>query len=71
METGIVLAVLVIGTSIWAGSEAHRLKVSHDSSLAYNGVNMAFTWVLLCLLVWIIGFPYFLFRRSVALKSSI
>jgi hypothetical protein len=67
-----ILYLVVIGTTIWVGVDAHNLGVRRGR-LGGGGLDMSVTsWVVCCLLLWIVAFPcYFIARgRYVALNQS-
>lgn len=47
------LLLLVLGSTIWVGVDAHRL-----------GMAGPWNWILMTALLWIIGFPWYLLERS-------
>src|SRR5205085_253131 len=63
-----VTYIIVILTSIWAGVDSHRLQIS-SSKKAYSWNNGSLSWLLCCLLIWIIAFPAYLFKRAKTLKE--
>jgi Short C-terminal domain len=59
-----LLWVVVIGTSIWVGIDASSLGVRRGS-LGGGPFDMGVAaWFLVCLLLWIVGFPSYLATRS-------
>ena len=48
-----MMFIVVLGTSIWAATDAYVLGSKH-----------IFFWVFFCLLFWIIGFPCYLAMRT-------
>jgi hypothetical protein len=59
----LILALVIVGTTIWIGIDASQREWSDGSGTA--------AWVLGALLLWIVVFPYYLVRRSKApLKGS-
>ena len=68
---GFVLGVLVvIGTSIWVliDSSTHRIPI--NDSKPYSANTGAWAWLGTCLVLWIVGFPYYLVRRSQVLHHQ-
>jgi heme/copper-type cytochrome/quinol oxidase subunit 2 len=59
---------IVILTSIWAGVDSHRLQIS-STNKPYSWNNGFLSWLLCCLLLWIIAFPVYLFKRAKTLKE--
>jgi hypothetical protein len=66
MLTYITFAIVAM-TSVWAGVDAHRNKIPSGKK-PYSGSN-AVSWFLCCLLLWIISFPVYLFKRAKTLKE--
>jgi hypothetical protein len=67
-----LLWVVVIGTSIWVAIDASSLG-ARRGALGGGPFDMGVAaWFLVCLLMWVIGFPAYLATRSryVALKRS-
>jgi hypothetical protein len=61
---GLLFVLLVVCTIVWVGFDAPR----HD--FGPNGTGTA-TWVVGCILLWIVVFPVYLYKRSKApLKSQ-
>lgn len=57
MEGAILL--IVVGTTIWVGFDS--------SSRDWEGTNSStLGWVVCCLLVWIVAFPFYLSKRGAA-----
>ena len=62
------LIVIILGTSTWAAYDSHMYQVAIDKkSYAIN--NGAGAWFFSCILLWPVTFPYYLVRRSSALKA--
>lgn len=56
--------LLVIGTTIWVGIDAHNLGVRRGMlSGSFLDLSTA-GWVVVCLLLWIIAFPCYLVARG-------
>jgi len=66
MFTYLTFAIVVI-TSIWAGVDAHRNKIPSGKKLFSGGNSVS--WLLCCLLLWIVSFPVYLFKRAKTLKE--
>jgi hypothetical protein len=60
---------LVIGTTIWVGYDANANQVPVSEGAEYSLNTGAVAWVLMCLLLWIVSFPYYLVRRSHVLSA--
>ncbi len=56
------MAILVIGTSIWVYSDIKKLGIKAGYEPSKVNSN-AIGWLIICLLLWIIAFPYYLFTR--------
>jgi len=61
--------LIVIGTSIWAGYDSYLNKIPTDNKKPYSVVNGAVVWVLVCILLWIVAFPYYIYKRAKTLKN--
>ena len=60
---GFLIFLVVVGTTIWVGADAHRLGVRRGSlpgSFCDLGVT---SWVICCLLLWVLVFPLYLVMR--------
>jgi hypothetical protein len=59
--TGINLLVpLIVGTSVWAGTDSARLHLRrYQSGISYTPVVLG----ILCSMVWFVGFPWYLSMR--------
>ena len=55
---GVVLLLVVVGTTIWVGIDASRRDWSNGSGAA--------SWVVGCILLWLLVFPYYLAKRGKA-----
>ena len=64
-----LLLLIVVGTTIWVGFDSAVNRVSM-SSKSYYSSGTWLAWVLLCLLLWIVGFPLYLVRRSRTMRAS-
>lgn len=64
MET--LLLVAVIGSTIWVYNDAKQLEQRLGHSVAPNS---AIAWTLWSALLWIVGFPWYLVRRTDALRQ--
>ena len=53
---------------IWVGYDAKVNKITSNGK-PYSFNNGAFSWVVTCLLLWIFAFPYYLAKRSKALRE--
>jgi hypothetical protein len=63
------MAILVIGTTIWATFDARANQVSTSGSQPYSFNTGALAWFVGCLLLWIVVFPCYLVRRSHTLQE--
>jgi hypothetical protein len=59
---------IVILTSVWAGFDSHRLQIS-SSKKPYTWNNGFLAWLVCCLMIWIIAFPAYLFKRAKTLRE--
>src|SRR5438128_6804904 len=59
-DLGVLLLLVVVGTTIWVGIDAG----GRDWSQASAEARSAGGWVLLCLLLWIVFFPMYLAQRG-------
>lgn len=61
---GVFVLLLVIGTTIWVGIDASNLGVQRGR-LGGGGLDMSVaSWVICCLLLWIVAFPCYLVARE-------
>jgi hypothetical protein len=61
---GLIVVLVVIGTTIWVGIDASQ-------RVWPKGQNGTASWVVGCLLLWIVVFPWYLSKRNkVPLKSA-
>lgn len=67
---GLVVVLVVIGTTIWVGFDAAANQVSTSSKHPYEQNTGAVAWVLGCILVWIVVFPVYLYRRSQTVRQN-
>jgi hypothetical protein len=58
VSIGVLILLVVVGTTIWVGIDASRRDWSGGSGTA--------TWVLGCILLWIVVFPLYLAKRGKA-----
>jgi hypothetical protein len=58
-----IITIIVIATSIWVLVDAKTIGVKKGQ---ITGVaNMGpFRWFIVCLLLWIVGFPFYLAKRG-------
>lgn len=63
-----ILLLIIIATTIWVGYDSSLNKISIDNKL-YSLNNGAVAWVLSCILLWIVTFPYYLIKRSTVLQE--
>jgi len=62
------LIVIILGTSTWVAYDSHMYQVAIDKK-SYAVNNGAGAWFFSCILLWPVTFPYYLVRRSSALKA--
>lgn len=67
---GLVVVLVVIGTTIWVGFDAVTNQVSTSSKHPYEQNTGAVAWVLGCILLWIVVFPFYLYRRSQSVRQN-
>ena len=67
---GLVVVLVVIGTTIWVGFDAAANQVSTSSKHPYEQNTGAVAWVLGCILLWIVVFPLYLYRRSQTVRQN-
>ncbi|HEX8465731.1 MAG TPA: hypothetical protein VF627_14035 [Abditibacterium sp.] len=60
--------LIVLITTIWMGLDARSHQISVDKK-PYGLNNGALAWFLTGLLLWIITFPYYLWKRAVVLGA--
>jgi hypothetical protein len=61
---------VVVGTTIWVMCDSHSNKIPSGSG-EYSLNNGAVGWGLGCLLLWIVGFPYYLLKRHQVLRDRL
>jgi len=60
--------LVLIGSTVWVGVDVYNLrKRLGGQKIAGMG---AFAWVLCCILMWIVAFPYYLAKRSGAIHAG-
>lgn len=64
-----LLVFIVVSTSIWVGIDASSNKIPSDINKPYSSNNGAASWVPLCLILWVVGFPSYLIVRSKVLAA--
>lgn len=64
---GILIALIVIGSSIWVFFDARNL----EKKFPQPGLSTAVGWLIFCLLLWIIAFPMYIFRRGKLIKGAV
>ncbi len=64
MET--IISLLILGTTMWVGLDASRLMkgIPRDKRKKMGGGQSPAGWVMGCILLWIIVFPWYLRKRS-------
>jgi hypothetical protein len=63
-----IILIIVIGSTIWVGFDASTNKITTDAK-PYNWANGAVAWVLGCILLWIVAFPWYLVQRGKLLQQ--
>lgn len=63
-----IIWIIVIGTTIWVAYDAKGNRIPIDNK-PYSLNNGALAWFLSCALLWIAGFPYYLYKRSKVLSE--
>jgi len=53
---------IIVLSSIWVAYDAHQNKISIDGK-PYSLNNGWPAWFLTCLLLWLAGFPYYIYKR--------
>ncbi|MHB1510789.1 MAG: SHOCT domain-containing protein [Acidimicrobiales bacterium] len=63
MSAGVIVSLVILGTSIWVAIDASRIGARKGLVNGLADMGPA-GWFFCCLLVWIIGFPVYLTKRS-------
>jgi hypothetical protein len=63
MSLGVIVFLVVVGTTIWVGVDASQREWK-------KGQNGTTSWVIGCLLLWIIVFPWYLSKRGSAPRKD-
>ena len=63
-----IIVVVVLGSSTWAAIDAKRNRIPTFGD-KYEFNTGALAWFLGCLILWIIVFPVYLFKRQKVLRS--
>lgn len=58
-----LILLIVIGTSIWVFFDAKKIGVKKGQMKGVCNMGPG-GWFIVCLLLWIIGFPMYLIKRS-------
>lgn len=58
-----IIGIVVIVTSIWVFIDAKTIGVK-KGQISGSGNMGAFSWFIVCLLLWIVGFPFYLAKRG-------
>jgi hypothetical protein len=67
-----IVLIIIVGTTIWVGVDSSRLGAARGT-LGGGSLDMGTaSWVLVCLLLWIVGFPCYLAARPrlIAAKAA-
>ena len=60
---GDIILLLVVGTSIWVGVDAKTIGVKKGQIEGMGNMG-PLGWFFVCLLFWIVGFPFYLAKRG-------
>jgi hypothetical protein len=63
MSFGVIMLLVVVGTTIWVGMDASQREWK-------KGQDGTTSWVIGCLLLWIIAFPWYLSKRGSAPRKG-
>ena len=63
MSADVIVGLVIIGTSIWVAIDASRIGARKGLVKGLADIGPA-GWFFCCLLIWIIGFPVYLAKRS-------
>ena len=64
-----IVLLIVVGTTIWVGYDANSNKVAINNK-PYSTNNGAIAWVLSCILLWIVTFPYYIYKKSQIMQQK-
>lgn len=64
-----LIVLCIIASSIWVLVDAETHKVPADRHKPYSVSNGSAAWFIGCLLLWIVGFPWYLIARSASLAE--
>ena len=67
---GLVIAALVLFTSFWVFVDAIKIGVRAGQVPGFKGSMVPASWLVFCLLLWIIAFPYYLSVRDVLKRAQ-
>lgn len=59
----LIIGLIVLGTSIWVAVDASSIGVKKGQIKGIANMGPA-GWFFVCLLLWIVGFPVYLSKRS-------
>lgn len=65
-----LVVLCIIGSSVWVLVDAESHKVPMSKKKPYSPSNGSVAWFIGCLLLWIIGFPWYLIVRSAVLAEG-
>jgi hypothetical protein len=65
----VLVLLIIVGTTVWVGIDSHAHQVTSGGKDYVWWRNGALTWVVFCLLLWIVGFPLYLVKRSKQLRE--
>lgn len=66
---GTVLLFIIVVSAIWSAADSSMHHVSIGSHKEYNG-SAPVLWLICCLLLWFIAFPFYLIRRADTLRVA-
>lgn len=59
----LIIGLVVIVSTIWMAMDSSKNQITTDGK-AYAFGNGAFVWVIAAVLLWILAFPYYLYKRG-------
>ena len=60
---GELILIIIVGTSIWVAIDASTIGVKKGQLKGMADLGPA-GWFFVCLLIWIVGFPFYLAKRG-------
>ena len=58
-----IIIIIVVVTSIWVYFDAKKIGVKKDQMKGVCNIGPV-GWLVVCLFIWIIGFPLYLLKRA-------